>query len=153
MQLTDIVSADRVALADDAGCTPWLGERGPDGYGRVGVGTRRWLAHRLAYTLAHGPIPDGVEIDHACHNRACVNPDHLRPATRQQNAQNMCGARADSRTGQRGVRQLPSGRFQAYIIVDGKWQTLGTYHDRRVAQRVADQERRERFGEFAGVLT
>lgn len=59
---------------------------------RAGYGTyffadgRRWLPHRWSYEHFRGPIPDGLEIDHLCRNRACVNPDHLEPVTRVENA-------------------------------------------------------------------
>ena len=55
----------------------------------------------MAYQWAHGPIPEGMVIDHTCHNKACVNPDHLRLATIKQNAEN---ARTSTGRGKSGIR-------------------------------------------------
>lgn len=49
---------------------------------RVGPRANHVNAHRLAYMAKFGPIPDGIEIDHICGNRACVNRLHLRPLDR-----------------------------------------------------------------------
>lgn len=68
-------------------CWNWLACRNQDGYGAFGIGsradgTRRIIgAHRWAYEFAIGPIPDGMEIDHICHTRYCVRPDHLQVVT------------------------------------------------------------------------
>lgn len=69
------------------GCWRWLGFIGKEGYGRFGArkGTTSTLAHRVSYELSVGPIPQGLEIDHLCRNRACVNPSHLEPVTREIN--------------------------------------------------------------------
>lgn len=76
-------------------CWPWRGTLTPDGYGRLGKGGI--AAHRLAYELMRQAIPDGLVIDHICHNdadcaggatcehRRCVNPDHLQPVTQGTN--------------------------------------------------------------------
>lgn len=56
------------------------------GYGsfRVSEGKRR-VAHRWLYEQLVGKIPDGLELDHLCRNRGCVNPEHLEPVTRSEN--------------------------------------------------------------------
>lgn len=62
-------------------CWPWLAGRYRTGYGTIHINQRPRQAHRVAYELAVGPIPDGLTIDHLCRNRLCVNPAHLEPAT------------------------------------------------------------------------
>ena len=58
-------------------CWPWRAFRDRDGYGQFHGGGGTAFAHRTAYELAIGPIPDGLQIDHLCRNRECVNPLHL----------------------------------------------------------------------------
>lgn len=79
-------------------CWEWTGEKTPKGYGRVRVVAagelHRAYAHRVSWELTHGPIADGLTIDHLCRNRACVNPKHMEPVTGRENTLRGQGASA-----------------------------------------------------------
>ena len=71
-----------------SGCYLWLGTGNQHGYSQISSGghsSRMLLAHRVAYELFVGPIPDHLELDHTCRVRSCVNPAHLEPVTRSEN--------------------------------------------------------------------
>lgn len=76
-------------MPNDAGCWIWLGTLTKQGYGYCPAALRPipglWPTHRIAYTLANGPIPDGLVIDHLCRVRACCNPVHLEAVTNAEN--------------------------------------------------------------------
>ena len=71
------------------GCWPFVGSRLPKGYGtitlRTAQGVKTVYAHRVAWEREHGPIPEGMEIDHLCNNPSCVRLDHLQCVTPMQN--------------------------------------------------------------------
>jgi len=66
-------------------CWLWTAYVGARGYAYIVTGGRVAPAHRLAYEWLVGPIPEGLEIDHLCRVRHCVNPAHLEPVTHREN--------------------------------------------------------------------
>lgn len=80
--------AQRLAAmsAEEGDCLVWLGRVDGDGYGKMRVhGGHPVRVHRLAWTLAHGPIPDGLVVRHRCDNPRCVSLDHLELGTTADN--------------------------------------------------------------------
>lgn len=72
-----------------AACWTWTGARQVEGYGRFMVSSTPRvlaLAHRFSYEQLRGPIADGMTLDHLCRNTSCVNPAHLEPVSREENA-------------------------------------------------------------------
>jgi hypothetical protein len=78
----------------DTGCWLWQASKYRDGYGRVWADGRGRLAHRVSYELFVGQIPEGLDIDHLCRVRHCVNPEHMEPVTRQVNGLRGVGPQA-----------------------------------------------------------
>ena len=75
-----------VAMVPIAGCWVWMAGVTNLGYGRFTVNGAITSAHRYSWELLRGPIPVGLEIDHLCRVRCCVNPQHLEPVTSQENS-------------------------------------------------------------------
>ena len=67
----------KVARIPEAGCWIWTGYLMPNGYGRFHLNGEQTYAHRAAYSLFKGEIPDGSFVLHRCDVRCCVNPEHL----------------------------------------------------------------------------
>lgn len=84
-------------------CWLWGGSKNERGYGQFYANGKFTLAHRYSYRESYGDIPEGFEVDHTCRNRGCVNPDHLRLATRKQNMENVGNSYSSSKSGIRGV--------------------------------------------------
>ena len=74
----------KVGLPNADGCMEWMGHR-TNGYGSFWLEGKNVRVHRVSYELCVGPIPEGLQIDHKCRNRACVRPDHLEPVTSREN--------------------------------------------------------------------
>lgn len=93
MSLTDLPRRLRVRIVSQqtTGCWLWVGRLYPNGYAQTWSGSRsdgsrkNAYGHRLVYQLLRGEIPAGLDLDHLCRVRSCVNPDHLDPVTRSEN--------------------------------------------------------------------
>jgi len=132
-------------------CLIWTGTSS-SGYGSLRVNGKMRKAHRYAWERVNGPIPDGLFIDHMCYNRLCVNPDHLRPATRSQNGSNRSSLAKTSATS--GVRNVSwdkkNRKWRVRTRKNGELQCHGWYERLEEAAEVAKSVRAERFGNFAG---
>lgn len=71
------------------GCWEWNGQRNDANYGVFKCRKRFLRAHRVAYEVFVGPIPEGLEIRHRCDNPPCMNPKHLVPGTHGDNVRDM----------------------------------------------------------------
>ena len=78
------------------GCLVWTGRKNQKSYGLISFQGRRWLIHRLVWTLERGEIPDGLLVCHHCDNPPCAEPDHLFTGTVSENNADM------TRKGRRG---------------------------------------------------
>ena len=78
----------RMNVDTETGCWLWTGRLSSHGYGECRIkrnGKPIRFAHRVAYYLFVGPIPEGLQLDHLCRVRHCVNPEHLEPVTSREN--------------------------------------------------------------------
>lgn len=115
---------------------PVLEKHGLKGYQQIGMGGRGTVPeryHRVKFALLHGYLPEIV--DHKDRDKLHNNWDNLRPATKQQNAWNVRSL---------GVRQKPSGRWQAYL----RSKSLGTFDTKTEALEARLKACQEQRGEF-----
>jgi hypothetical protein len=83
-----------------------MGSRQPRGYGTLSVEGKNKLAHRQAYELVNGSIPEGMNVCHSCDNRPCVNPAHLWIGTQKDNMHDC------------SVKGRMKGRRQGYLPIE-----------------------------------
>lgn len=76
---------DKVSPEPNSGCWLWTANVNTEGYARFWDGAIHTVAHRWAYERFVGPIPDGLQLDHLCRVRCCVNPAHMDPVKPREN--------------------------------------------------------------------
>ena len=86
---TKEVFVNRIAVIPFHSCWEWVGSKFSSGYGRFPQNGQMHLAHRYAFGLYKGTIPEDMFIMHSCDNKGCVNPSHLSAGTPLQNTQDM----------------------------------------------------------------
>ena len=102
-------------------CWPWKGSTNGI-YGQLSFESKHWVAHRLVYTLTHGPIEEGLEVMHVCDNPLCCNPAHLMVGTHIENMRQMAdrGRRAKFY----GMRRVDRRARKFYCEVCRAWLPL-----------------------------
>ena len=94
--------ADRLAFHStpepNSGCRLWTAGVDTRGYAHLRINGVQRLAHRVAYELAHGPIPAGLLVCHKCDVKTCINPKHLFLGTHKDNSDDMIAKGRDSHT-------------------------------------------------------
>lgn len=132
---------DKVAKTES--CWLWTGAK-QNGYGVARVDGAARLAHRVSYAWARGEIPEGAQLDHMCHSRACVNPEHLRFADHILNGQNRSTSNSNSKSGVRGVYWCNTyGHWIAKAMINRKPHHIGIFHDIDLAAKAVAEWRSE----------
>lgn len=129
-------------------CLVWTGYTQSDGYGQMRFNGKAKRVHRYAWERVHGEIPRGMLVDHICHTKSCVNIEHLRLATKSQNAMNQRGPDSDNTSGHRNV-SWGNGKWEVRISKDGFVHKIGRFQEKNNAIRAAEKAREKLFGEFA----
>ena len=93
-----------------SGCWIWIGARTSGGYGHINLcnGSHR-NAHIVIYEHERGPVPNGLELDHLCRVKECVNPDHLEAVTHRENCRRGDGAKRKCDHAESEVYRYPRG--------------------------------------------
>ncbi len=111
----------------NSGCWLWTGALNSCGYGSFRDGPTRVApvrgAHVVSYEIYIGPVPDGLQLDHLCRVRSCVNPYHLEPVTQAENMRRGVATQRSAEV-QRNKTHCPYGHEYAganlYVFPDGK---------------------------------
>ena len=122
-------------------CWFWLAYCTSDGYGRFRYNGIWMEAHRASYIMFRGPIPEGLEIDHLCRVRKCVNPEHLEIVTHIENMQR--GNRFDIGKLNRVKTHCPQGHLYSMVDAAGARRCRSCHNitSRKSAERRKNESR------------
>lgn len=118
LKLPDNIRSRIQVLPASGSCWIWTGQRNMGQYGTLYWDRKQRVASRLIYELLVGPVPDGLELDHLCRVRHCVNPDHLEPVTRRENVM-------------RGIGVTSMNARKTHCMHGHEFTTENTYLDRK----------------------
>lgn len=136
---------DKVEKRQD-GCWIWVAggitSSGGARYGSFWIRGHMYLAHRVSWSMSHVRIPDGLQLDHRCHNTLCVNPAHLHAVKNQENGENRLGPSSSKsncpHSGFRGVTWNRSlHKWEVFAGHSGRSYYGGRYTDVHEANRAA----------------
>jgi len=103
-------------------------------------------SHEFSYRLFVGPVPDGLELDHLCHNPKCINPDHLEPVTHQANM--IRGLSFNSNRGNclktHCIHGHPLDELNTYVSKDGHRHCKTCIKERCAKYRLVKREKRKK---------
>lgn len=129
-------------------CWLWAGYLKPNGYASISLDRKHKVyAHRYVYERFRGPIPDGLQLDHLCRVRSCVNPWHLEPVTAAENLRRGRVARGVTRkvrvkTGHKTKPHCDCGGAYRVMTSGKKWCPACVNRRQREARK--DPVKRER---------
>ncbi|MFF7795635.1 HNH endonuclease [Streptomyces sp. NPDC007991] len=128
---------ERVTV-NDAGCWIYTGHLDRYGYGRISYEGKSREAYRIAYEHSVGPVPAGMELDHLCRVRQCVNPNHLEavsPATNKLRSNSFGGVNA---------RKTACVHGHPYTSENTGYQNNGKYRYCKECRRRTNRSNRQR---------
>lgn len=127
-------------------CWEWQASRDSNGYGNFKLAGTSEPGHRVVWLLETGAMPEGLDIDHRCHNPPCVNPLHIRLATRKENSENKIAPPVNNSSGVAGVYwHKGSSKWLAQVRHNGNYHYVGRYATIEEAEQAVIAKRNELF--------
>ena len=126
-----------------SGCWEWQMSI-HQGYGKLIRKGRSWYAHIFSYVIHKGDVPDGLQINHACNNRACANPDHLYAGTQKENMSDMRKAGMENylKGQENGNSKITESMARDIFLMSGFARVIAKKHDVSISLVYAIKKKR-----------